>query len=114
MAIRTKISCEFEGGAANGGVTWEYDWDDVTLKLKEFRCVNNTPHNSRGTLTSLSTGDAVSQVVGPEQPAAADLAIYSVSPWKQQIATGVANRFSLTVDSRGRLVGLNHTFMYPA
>lgn len=110
MAIRTKVAIEWLGGA----VRWEYDWDDVTLKLKAFRCFNTTDKNAKGTLTSQSTGDTVSRIVGPVQPTEpADLAIWSTAPFSVTIPTSVANRFNLAVDARGRLLGIDHNFEYP-
>lgn len=98
MAIRTKTAVEFEGGAC----VWQYDWDDVTLKLKAFRCTNDTASSTRGTLTSQSTGDSQSKVVAPGEH------------WEMSIPTLVANRFDLRVDSHGRLDGLDHNFEFPA
>lgn len=102
MATRTKVACEFN----EGNVSWQYDWDDVTLKILQFRCTNTTAQNSRGTLTSQSTGQTVTQLVGPNNPALP-------SPWAQNVPSAVADRFSLSVDSRGRLVGLTHNFEWP-
>lgn len=100
---RTKVAYE----SAGGQVSWQYDWDDVTLKILQFRCTNTTTQNTRGTLTSQSTGQTVSQLVGPNNPA-------SPSPWSQNVPSAVADRFALRVDSRGRLDGLDHNFEYPA
>lgn len=102
MAIQTKVASEFDGG----NVRWEYDWNDATLKLTAFRCTNTTGSNTRGTLTSQANGQRVSQLVGPIAPAAA-------SPWSQNISAAVANQFNLSVDTRGRLVGIEHNFEWP-
>lgn len=81
---------------------WQYDWDDVTLKLLAFRCSNKHPTWAcRGTLTSTS-GDQVSKLVLPGQD------------WEQKISPAQANRFDLYVDTRGRLVGLEKNFEFPA
>lgn len=36
------------------GCQWSYDYDDITFRILLFRCINNSPFNSEGTIISLA------------------------------------------------------------
>lgn len=94
MAIITRQIGQYE----NGTCTWSYDYDNGTLRLLRFRCVNDSPYATEGTVISQSTGDRYTQVVQPG------------TTYNQPIPPGIANRFDIGVDARGRLTGIDHAF----
>ncbi len=97
MAILTKRVISFE----NGACFWEYDYDDVALRLIEVRCTNNGQWPTRGTFTVLSTGRTFSALV-----ASGNGTLRQTLPSQQQ------QRLDITVDSRGRVDGIDHTIIY--
>lgn len=94
MATVTKQIVAFEDSTC----VWSYDYDNVSFRLLAFRCVNNSPYHSEGTVTSQSTGDSYTKVVDPN------------TTYDQPVSIAVANRFDIGVDARGRLTGISHSF----
>lgn len=107
MAVVTREA----GSYLSGLCVWEYDYDNVTLKLREFRCKNDSTQRVRGTLTSSSTGQTVSQDV--DTNTTLQRAAGSVSWTSGIIPTNIANRFNLSVDPRGRLDGMDFSCQFP-
>lgn len=52
MAIVTKVLGEFNGGL----VRFEYDYDNNDLRVRAFRCVNNSTEAAYGQITRTSDG----------------------------------------------------------
>lgn len=112
MAIQTRRLVEFDGAQ----VFWEYDWNDVSLRLTQVRCTNNCdgtqhpaedgtpqPWPTKLTVISQTTGEVIVQTVYPAGSAQSPAGSFT-----QNIPTGQANQFGLSLDSRGRLLGIDH------
>lgn len=83
----------------DGKVQWSYSYNDATLRLLTFDCVNNGISQTTGTLTSQA--DPTATVTATVQPG---------EELHQNVPVGVANRFDIGVDARGRLTGIDHSF----
>lgn len=94
MAIQTKNVAEFD----NGLCVWQYDWDDSLLRLTQIRCTNNSVFPTRGTIIIQKNGRSFTALVAPG------------GSLNQALPTSPAARLEITVDSRGRVNGLDHTF----
>lgn len=128
MAIQTKRVVEFDGSA----VFWEFDWNDSNLRLTQVRCTNNCdgtqhpgangnplPLPTKLTVISQTTGDVASWTVYPAgattQPDGSALPQgANVGTLTFNVPAGQANRFGLSLDSRGRLLGIDHRIEHSA
>lgn len=122
MATQTKRVTTFDDGQG----FWEYDWNDTNLRLMQVRCTNNcdgTLHpNEQGvpqpwptklTVISTTTGDTATWTVYPAgattQPDGSALPNgANIGSLTFTVPTGQANRFGLSLDPRGRLLGVDH------
>lgn len=100
MAIQTKQIVAFDQGAC----VWEYDYDDVGMFLTALRC-NNTAgqYPTRGTVTVVSNGRTrTGRVVAGNT--------FDTGP----LPTGAQARLGISIDSRGRVDGIDWHFEYGA
>lgn len=100
MAIVTKRLGSWE----DGQVVWELDWDDATLKLRELRCLNTSPFVAVAECWSIA--DPTFRHVITVRP--------ETSPFSQNIPAGVANRYDIGIDARGRLSGVDYRYYLQA
>lgn len=96
MAIVTKILASFDDSRC----VWELDWDNATLKLKTIRCVNTTPWSAVAEFVSIADPTFRHTVVVRPQD----------SPFSQNIPAGVANKYNIGIDARGRLIGVDYRY----
>lgn len=94
MAILTVLLDERTD--ANGNTCrWSYQWNDVSFRLTQISCVNLSMYNSRFTATSTTTGDVIA------------FSCTAGAALTQNIPTGQANQFGLSLDARGRVNGVS-------
>lgn len=100
MAIQTKHVVDFDGGAC----FWEYDFEDgatgAIRRITQIRCTNNGTFNTRGTVTVQSNGRTFSQLVQPG------------NEFSQNVPGSAQARLDITIDARGRVNGIDHSFSY--
>lgn len=97
MAILTKTIVSFD----NGACVWSYSYDDVALRLTRILCDNTGGvYNTRGTVTVISNGRTFTALVAPG------------GTLDQALPTGAQTRLGITIDSRGRVDGIDHSFQY--
>lgn len=98
MAVVTKQLAAFD----NGNVVLEFDYDDATLLLRAVRCINNSAQPCAYSATHLATGRSASGTFAAGRTA-------SIT-----IPTNAAARMQITIDSRGRVDGVEYQLSWPA
>jgi hypothetical protein len=98
MALVTQTIVEFD----NGNCVWSYEYDDVALRLTRLMCTNNSAFATRGTITVDKNGRTFSRTVN------------AGSSLNVNIPTGPQARLEITIDSRGRVDGIDWSFAWPA
>jgi hypothetical protein len=107
MAIVTRHVVDFDGGTCS----WEYDYDNVALRLTQIRCTNVSQYNTRAIVTVMSNGRVFTHLVAPVGTDPGTLpADGTVSPYTQNLPTGAQTRLDITIDARGRVNGIDHHF----
>ena len=97
MAIITKTIGEAVEVA--GTATLQIDYDDQRLRLTAIRIINTHPSlTARLSATSTSTGATFTLDGPPNQTSA------------QGVPSGQASKFGVTIDSRGRVDGVDYAF----
>jgi hypothetical protein len=97
VAIVTKTLGEAVEAA--GTATLQVDYDDQRLRLSAIRIINTHPTlTARLTATSTSTAATFSLDGPPNQTSV------------QNVPAGQASKFGVTIDSRGRLDGVDYAF----
>jgi hypothetical protein len=96
MATQTKILGTFD----DGNVEFNIDYDDVTLYITAFRCINGSTQNAYGRATRLSNGKTYERVFPPGT-------ITVVIP------TNAANRLALFLNPNGKLDGVEYHLSFP-
>lgn len=103
MATRTRVLANFTDPTDGSVCTFEYDYDDVTLRMLTFRCINNCPFPAHGWAARASNLNVNYQGTFP----AHQTTTFSVGQ-------GAANRLKMTLTSNGRLDGVEYRLEYPA
>jgi hypothetical protein len=85
-----------QGGFAN--IRFEIDYDDVLLRLLAVRCVNDSDHTCRASLTQIANGRTYTRDFAPH------------TTQSLSIPTNVAGRINVTIDARGRVDGVDWSF----
>ena len=102
MAIIIKTIAEFTD--PNGGVcVFQYDYDDIDLRVRAVRCVNECHNPAYGWVARSSNTRVFYDATFPAN-----------STVEVSISTGAANRLQLSVTESGKLDGLEVSFRYPA
>lgn len=84
-------------------VLLQVDYDDILLRLLVVRCINNTNFPARGTATAVP------------QPNRTYTATFPANQTTElNIPQNAANRLDITIDSRGRVDGVDYQFLWPA
>lgn len=100
MAVIKKIAAVLENS-----VEWSYDYEDsaTPFTLLRFRCINNHPTNG-------SKAIAWDDDHPPGDPQYTPVTSPVVAPgttWVQDVPPAIAVKYQLSVNSRGRIVGMN-------
>lgn len=89
------------GSFDNGNVSFSIDYDDTTLIVLSFSCVNNSTQNAWGKATRISTGRSYEKVFLP-----GSITIF--------IPTNTAQRLELFIDPvKNALDGVDFQLMFP-
>lgn len=109
MAIVTQQIGSFDQGRCR----MEIDYDDVDLRVRTFRCLNNSVYPVGHPLagqTIPAYGEARrSNGTGPTYSRTFDTPFFEVAT-----PTNPANRLQLTVSASGRLDSVDYSFRWPA
>lgn len=102
MAIKTKRLAEFADNKGNQ-CAFEYDYDDVLLRVTQFRCINNTGNDAFGSVARSSNLNVKYEATFAPQ-----------SRFDVAVSNGAAQRLQLTVHPSGKLDGIEVSFRFPA
>lgn len=97
MALVTKRLASFDDDSCR----WELDYDDVDLRARTVRCVNNSAKPTTGTVRR---GDGT----GPTYTAT----IQAGQTQEVNVPTGAAQRLQLSIGDTGHLIGVSTSFTW--
>lgn len=104
MALRTKRF--WQAPQADGEAWIDYDWEDTDGTLRTVRWINQTANAFRVELTNV---DAVGTPTGRTYSDT----IAAGTPLSSRNITGGARQWNITIDSRGRPIGVDDSVLYP-
>lgn len=100
MAIITR-DIGGDGDPVRGSVRFQIDYDNVRNRLTALRCINSSTEAAWGMARMVSNGRSY------------DLRFPPNVTTEISIPTGANQRLDITIDSHGRVDGVEYYFMWP-
>jgi hypothetical protein len=100
MAIQTRD----DGAVANGTIVFQYDYDDVSLRIVAIRCINGSAAPAWGRATQINADGTLntSRTYATTFPANQTTVI--------NVPTGASQRLQLFVNATGKLDGVRREY----